>query len=111
MDFEDLVIDYIHSDWNARGPNQGLIYAADHGSEANTISFKPGFPDHFRPYECATVQKRTLLVEQFSNSKFDFTTTLDITLPMKSMTFLSFLDSLSRIYKGTDNYDKSDREA
>lgn len=125
-------------------PVKGSSMRSNYGSEAKTIRFKLGFPNHFRRYEDGIVRKRTELIEQFSNSKFDLKTTLDIKVTMKrlksdaidinsqlvSMQFeiqdivehfefyeipgindLSFLNSMIRIYKGIDNYDKSDREA
>lgn len=77
MTFDKL---YLFKMERTTDPVKGSSMRPDYGSEAKTITFKLGFPNHFRPYECGIVQKRTELIEQFSNSKFDFKTTLYITL-------------------------------
>jgi len=82
QDFEDIIIQYIYDKWTASSPAKGTTMQTDYESEPDTISFKAGFPDFFRPYECAIVQTRTTPLEKISG-KFVFTTGLDIMLRMK----------------------------
>ena len=81
-DFEDKIIEYIYNKWSIGIPAKGTQMQTDYESEPDTISFKPGFPDFFRPYECACVQTRTEPLEKIGG-KFVFTTGLDIMLRMK----------------------------
>lgn len=86
-DFEDLLIAYIFNNWTETNPAKGSSMQPDYESEPNTVSFKSGFPDYFRPYECAVVQTRTELIpsETFSKSKFVFFTICDVMLRMKRL--------------------------
>ena len=81
-DFEDIIIQYIFDNWTATEPEKGSQMKTDYESEPDTISFKAGFPDYFRPYECAIIQTRTEPIEKI-NGKWVFTTGLDIMLRMK----------------------------
>ena len=82
QDFEDIIIQYIYDKWAINNPAKGTTMQTDYESEPDTISFKPGFPDFFRPYEVACVQTRTTPEEEMGG-KFVFTTALDIMLRMK----------------------------
>ena len=82
QDFEDIIIQYIFDKWTETDPAKGSQMQTDYESEPDTISFKPGFPDFFRPYECAIVQTRTTPLEKI-DGKWVFTTGLDIMLRMK----------------------------
>jgi hypothetical protein len=85
-DFEDMVISYIFDKWTETNPAKGVNAQPDTTTEPSAISFKSGFPDFFRPYECVCVQTRTEVIEQFSGkSRFVFTTGLDIMLRMKRL--------------------------
>lgn len=81
-DFEDTIIQYIYDKWSINNPAKGTTLQTDYESEPDTISFKPGFPDYFRPYECACVQARTEPLEKIGG-KWVFTTGLDIMVRMK----------------------------
>jgi len=83
-DFEDLLINYIYSKWNISDPAKGSVMKPDYQIEPNTVSFKPGFPDYNRPYECCTVQTRTDLTERYSG-KYVFTTIVEVLLRMKRL--------------------------
>jgi len=82
QDFEDTIIQYIYDKWSVNNPAKGTTLKPDYESEPDTISFKPGFPDYFRPYECACVQTRTAPLDKIGG-KFVFTTGLDIMVRMK----------------------------
>jgi hypothetical protein len=83
-DFEDMVIAYIFTKWQETDPAKGANPQPDTATETNAISFKPGFPDYFRNYECCCVQTLTQVIEQYSGkSRFVFTTDLDVMLRMK----------------------------
>jgi len=83
-DFEDIIIQYIYDKWAINNPAKGITMQTDYESEPDTISFKPGFPDFFRPYECACVQTRTTPLDKI-NGKWVFSTGLDIMLRMKRL--------------------------
>ena len=85
-DFEDLVIAYIYDKWTETNPAKGANPQPDTVTEVDKISFKAGFPDYFRTYECCCIQTRTEVIEQYSGkSRFVFTTALDIMLRMKRL--------------------------
>jgi len=81
-DFEDTIIQYIYDKWSINNPAKGATLQTDYETEPDTVSFKPGFPDFFRPYECAVVQTRTTPLDKIGG-KFTFTTGLDIMVRMK----------------------------
>ena len=81
-DFEDTIIQYIFDKWSILVPAKGSNMKPDYESEPDTVSFKPGFPDFFRPYEICCVQTRTLLLEKI-DGKHVFTTGLDVMIRMK----------------------------
>jgi len=85
VDFEDLIIQYFYDKWSETDPAKGSLLKPDYESEPNCISFKSGFPDYFRPYEVCVVQTITQLIQQYSKSKFVFTTDLDVMLRMKRL--------------------------
>jgi hypothetical protein len=86
QDFEDLVIAYIYDKWIETDPPKGANPQPDTATEPNAISFKAGFPDYFRTYECCCVQTRTEVLEQYSGkSRFVFLTGLDLMLRMKKL--------------------------
>jgi len=85
VDFEDLLIQYFYDKWTETNPAKGSTMKPDTELEPNCISFKPAFPDYFRPYEVCIVQTITQIIEQFSKSKFVFTTDLDVMLRMKQL--------------------------
>jgi len=82
QDFEDIIIQYIYDNWQATNPAKGTVLKPDYESEPDKISFKPGFPDFFRPYECAIVQTRTTPLEKIGG-KWMFVTGLDVMVRMK----------------------------
>jgi hypothetical protein len=85
-DFEDMVIAYIFDRWTETDPAKGAAMKPDTATENGRVSFKSGFPDYFRPYECCCVQTLTQVIEQYSGkSRFVFTTGLDIMLRMKRL--------------------------
>jgi len=83
-DFEDTIINYIYQKWSINNPARGSQMQTDYESEPDTISFKAGFPDYFRPYECAIVQTKTEPIEKMGG-KWVFTTGLDVMLRMKRL--------------------------
>ena len=85
QDFEDLIIQYFYDKWQETDPAKGSTMKPDYESEPNTLSFKPAFPDYFRPYEICCVQTRTELIQQFNKGRFVFTTGLDVMLRMKRL--------------------------
>jgi hypothetical protein len=85
-DFEDLVIAYIFQEWEIADPPKGSTMKPNTTTENGAVSFKSGFPDFFRAYECCCVQTRTEVLEQYSGkSRFVFTTGLDVMLRMKRL--------------------------
>jgi hypothetical protein len=85
-DFEDMVIGYIFQQWQETDPPKGANMKPDTTTENGAVSFKSGFPDFFRAYECCCVQTRTELIEAYSGkSRFVFTTGIDIMLRMKRL--------------------------
>ena len=82
QDFEDIVIQYIYDKWAINNPAKGALPHTDTETEPDTVSFKAGFPDFFRPYECACVQTRTTPLEKMGG-KFMFVTGLDVMVRMK----------------------------
>ena len=82
QDFEDIIIQFIYDKWTVTDPAKGSQMQTDYESEPNTVSFKPGFPDFFRPYEVACVQTRTEPIEKMGG-KWIFTTGLDLMVRMK----------------------------
>jgi len=82
QDFEDIIIQYIYDKWAINNPAKGATLQTNTETEPDTISFKPGFPDFFRPYECAIVQTRTTPLEKMGG-KFMFVTGLDVMVRMK----------------------------
>jgi len=82
QDFEDIIIQFIYDKWTVTDPAKGSQMQTDYESEPNTVSFKPGFPDFFRPYEVACVQTRTEPIEKMGG-KWVFTTGLDLMCRMK----------------------------
>ncbi len=79
QDFEDIIIQFIYDKWTVTDPAKGSQMQTD---EPDTVSFKPGFPDFFRPYEVACVQTRTTPEEKMGG-KWVFTTGLDVMCRMK----------------------------
>jgi len=82
QDFEDIVIQYIYDKWAINNPAKGASPHSDTETEPDTVSFKAGFPDFFRPYEVAMVQTRTQPLEKIGG-KFMFVTGLDVMIRMK----------------------------
>ncbi len=81
-DFEDIIIQYIYDNWIINNPAKGSTLQTDYETEPDTVSFKPGFPDFFRPYEIAMVQTRTTPLEKI-NGIWTFVTGLDVMIRMK----------------------------
>ena len=85
-DFEDMVINYIYEKWQETDPAKGSQMKPDTELEPGKLSFKSGFPDFFRAYECCCVQTRTQIIDQYTGkSRFLFTTDMDIMLRMKRL--------------------------
>ena len=85
-DFEDLVIQHIFDEWTETNPGKGAALKPDTTTENDKISFKTGFPEYSRPYECCVIKTSTEVLEQFSGkSRFAFLTGLDIMLRMKRL--------------------------
>ena len=72
----------MYDNWAETNPAKGTVLKPDYESEPDRISFKPGFPDFFRPYECAIVQTRTTPLEKMGGF-WVFTTGLDVMVRMK----------------------------
>ena len=84
-DFEDLIISYIYSKWSISDPPKGTAMQPDTITEPDALSFKPGFPDYFRPYELNVIQTRTEPLHNWQHHRFLFTTALEIMLRMKRL--------------------------
>ena len=84
-DFEDLLIDYIFAKWAITNPAKGTQAQPDPIAEPDRVSFKAGFPDYFRAYECNCLQTTTRVLETFGKSRWVFATQVQVLLRMKRL--------------------------
>lgn len=87
-DFEDLMIQYVYDKWSITDPAKGSQMQPDSIAEPDTIGFRSGFPDYFRPYEVCCIQTVTLPIEgeqTTGKGSFWFTTTVQFLLRMKRL--------------------------
>jgi len=82
QDFEDIIIQYMYDNWLETNPAKGTVLKPNNEIEPDKVSFKPGFPDFFKPYEVAIVQTRTTPLEKIGG-KWMFVTGLDVMVRMK----------------------------
>lgn len=87
-DFEDLLIQYVYDKWTETDPAKGTAMQPDPIAEPDTIGFRSGFPDYFRPYEITAIQTVTIPLEgeqTTGKTTFGFTTTVQFLLRMKRL--------------------------